>query len=61
MLERIGSFLQGKKTYIIVVLGVVLNGLASQGYIDASVIDKVNSFLMLLGLGTIRSGISKTP
>ena len=59
MLEKIGNYLQGKKTYIIVFLGVILNGLQSQGYITVANIELVNTILTFLGLGTIRSGVNK--
>ena len=48
---------KGYRTYLIAALGVVVNGLASMGYIDASVIATINKILVFLGLGTLRAAI----
>lgn len=53
------DFFKGKKTYIVMVLGVIFNGLVASGHVDASVLPMVNSILAFLGLGTLRAGISK--
>lgn len=49
--------LKGWKTYIVVIIGVLANGLASQGIIPAEAIDVINKILVFLGLGAIRHGI----
>ena len=57
MLEKIGNFLQGKKTYLIaIVIGV---GAAAQalGYV---IPEWVYALLGALGLGAVRSGIEKS-
>lgn len=51
--------LSGYKTYIIVVVGVIFNGLVASGFIDESYRPMVNSILTFLGLGTLRASISK--
>ena len=51
------AWLKGKKTYIVMIIAVLLNGLASQGLIDASAIESVNIILGFLGLGAVRNGI----
>lgn len=51
--------LQGKKTYIVAAVGVIVNGLIAMGYIPESVLLPINSVLGFLGLGSLRSGISK--
>lgn len=57
------NFLKGKKTYIIVAIGVA-NVLTNFGYSDITFIEFVTSpeilkLLEILGIGTIRAGISK--
>lgn len=49
--------LKGYKTYLVMLIGIVLNGLAAQGYIDASTIDLANKILVFLGLGAVRNGM----
>ena len=51
------NFLKGYKTYIIVIVGVIVNGLVAMGYIGAEHLVLINSILGLLGLGAIRLGI----
>jgi len=51
--------LKGWKTYIVVVLGVIVNGCVYMGYIDASLLPTINSILGFLGLGALRAGIAK--
>lgn len=53
------EWLKGYKTYIVVVLGVIVNGCIAMGYIDASLLPTINSVLVFLGLGAIRAGIAK--
>lgn len=53
------EWLKGKKTYIVVAVGVIVNGLISMGYIDESMREVVNSILAFLGLGTLRAGVEK--
>ena len=50
---------KGMKTYIIVIVGVLVNGAFAMGYIPESSIGLVNTILGFLGLGALRAGVSK--
>ena len=52
------NWLKGKKTYIVIVVGVIVNGLVAMGYIPAEHIGLINSVLGFLGLGAIRAGVA---
>lgn len=54
------AMLKGWKTYLVVVLGVIFNGLVASGYVDESLRSTVNSVLMFLGLGALRNSIPKS-
>ena len=56
---KIINFLKGKKTYLIVVVGVIFNGLYAMGFIPVEYVPAVNIILGFLGLGTLRAGINK--
>jgi hypothetical protein len=58
-MNKITNFLQGKKTYIIVVVAIVFNTLVQYGVVDPSYTEFVNIVLGALGLGTLRAGINK--
>jgi len=51
------NFLKGKKTYLVVAVGVLVNGLVAMGIIPESSLELVNTLLVFLGLGTIRHGV----
>jgi len=51
--------LKGWKTYIVVAVGIIFNGLVAMGYIDESMREPVNAVLAFLGLGAMRSAIPK--
>lgn len=51
------KFLQGYRTYILIVVGVIFNGLVAAGYVDEGLRPTVNSILTFLGLGTMRMAI----
>jgi len=51
--------LKGWKTYIVVALGVIVNGLIASGYIDASLLPTINAVLGFLGLAALRAGVAK--
>lgn len=51
--------LEGYKTYLVVVAGVLLYGSESMGLIPEGTVAKVNELLVLLGLGALRAGIAK--
>jgi hypothetical protein len=53
------EFLKGKKTYLVVAVGVVVNGLYAMGYIPPSSLVTVNMLLAFLGLGAIRSAMNQ--
>lgn len=54
------EWLQGKKTYIIVILAAVFNIGVVFGLwtVDSQVWAFINSILVFLGLGTLRAGIA---
>ena len=52
------NFLKGKKTYLIVFVGVIFNGLYAMGYVPESIVPAVNVVLGFLGLGALRAGVS---
>ena len=51
--------INGKKAYIVMIVGVLVNGAAAMGYIPQEYIPAINSMLGFLGLGAIRHGIAK--
>ena len=54
MISNVINFLKGKKTFTLVVLGLVVLGLKFTGVVDASVADPVLTALGLGGLATLR-------
>lgn len=58
-MQGIIAWLQGKKTYIIMVLAFVFNLGVTAGWwtVDNQVWDLINIILGFLGLGAIRAGI----
>jgi len=50
--------LKGWKTYIVVAVGVVANGLYATGLIPVEYMGFVNAVLAFLGLGALRAGIA---
>lgn len=52
--------LSGWKSYVLVVIGVIFNGLVASGYVDESARESVNWVLMFLLGGTIRHGVTTT-
>ncbi len=52
--------LQGKKTYILMAIGIILFGAEAVGLAPAGTVDKIDSLLVILGLGTIRSAINRS-
>jgi len=53
------DFLKGRKTYLVMAIGIIVNGAIVMGYLDVQYIGIINSILGFLGLGAIRAGISK--
>jgi hypothetical protein len=58
-MNKLQGFLQGKKTYGIVIVAIVFNTLVQYGVVDPSYTQYVNIILSALGLGTLRAGINK--
>lgn len=58
-MKRLFAELQGKKTYIVIVVAIVFNTLVQLGYVDYSYVEYVNIVLAALGLGALRAGVSK--
>ena len=52
------QFLVGKKTYILVAIGVIVWGAEAMGLVEQGTANKLDALLVVLGLGTIRSAIS---
>jgi len=50
--------LKGWKAYIVMGLGIIVNGCYAMGLIPAEYIAVINSILAFLGLGAIRSAIA---
>ncbi len=49
--------LKGMKTYIVVIVGVLVNGAFAMGYIPESALGLVNTILGFLGLAALRAGV----
>lgn len=58
-MKQVINFLQGKKTYIVIIVAIVFNTLVQLGYIDYGYVEYVNIVLAALGLGALRAGVSK--
>ena len=52
------DILKGYKTYIVIVVAVIFNGLVAMGHVPVESIGLVNTILGFLGLGAIRAGIA---
>ena len=50
--------LKGWKTYIVVIVGIIVNGAYAMGYIPEASIGLVNTILGFLGLGALRAGVA---
>jgi hypothetical protein len=57
-MKKLINLLQGKKTYVVIVVAIVFNTLVQLGYIDYGYVEYVNIVLAALGLGALRSGIN---
>lgn len=51
--------LKGWKTYLVMAIGIIFNGLVASGILDESLRDPVNSVLVFLGLGAMRNALPK--
>ena len=52
--------LKGWKTYIVVIVGVLVNGAFAMGYIPEAMLPIINTVLGFLGIAALRSGIAST-
>jgi hypothetical protein len=52
------KWLQGKKTYALVALAVIVSGLRAQNLIDDDLYKGGMALLAMLGLGTVRAAIA---
>lgn len=53
------DFLKGKKTYLVALVGIIINGLWGMGYLTAEWLPVANTILVFLGLGALRAGVNK--
>ena len=53
------QMLSGYKTYVVMAIGIVVNGAYAMDLIDAEMVKGMNSLLVFLGLGAFRSAINK--
>ena len=60
MLSKLVNFLSGKKTYIIVIIGAVLNVAVALELVTPDNLEQINAVLLALGLGALRAGVSKS-
>lgn len=58
-MKKILSILQGRKSYLVVIVAIIFNTLVHYGYVEPSFVQYVNAVLAALGLGALRAGISK--
>jgi hypothetical protein len=59
-MNKVIGFLQGKKTYIVIIVAIVFNTLVQLGYLQPNNVEYVNIILAALGLGALRAGVSKS-
>jgi hypothetical protein len=59
-MKNLKTLLEGKKTYIVVIVAIVFNTLVQLGYVDPSYVEYVNIILVSLGLGALRAGVTKS-
>ena len=57
-MNKIIEFLVGKKTFIVVIAGLVVLGLKLLGFLDSALADTILIFLGFSGLTTLRLAIS---
>jgi hypothetical protein len=58
-MKKVIEWLRGKKTYIVMFLGIIVSGLLAQGYITKEQSEVIVMVLGFLGLGTLRLGIER--
>jgi len=57
-MNKVMTFLTGKKTYAVVIVAIVFNTLVQFGYLNASDAQYINVILGALGLGALRAGVN---
>ena len=58
-MSKVLSFLAGKKTYLVALVGIVLNFCVYMKWITVDQLQTVNVILASLGLAAVRSAINK--
>ena len=58
-MAKLLNTLNGKKTFIVVALGVIIFGSEQMGLVPAGTIDKLDGLLALLGFGTLRHALAQ--
>ena len=53
------SWINGYKTYIVAIVGILVNGAYAMGYLDQQQVVLIDGVLGMLGLGTIRHAIAR--
>jgi DNA-binding transcriptional regulator of glucitol operon len=59
-MKAVLDFLNGKKTYIVVILMFVASGGMAVGWWDMKAVQMADMFLIPLGLGFLRAGVTKS-
>ena len=61
-MQDIMSWLDGKKTYIVIVVTAVFNIGVAAGWwpVDGAVYQIINAILIALGIGALRAGVTKS-
>lgn len=59
MIGNIINWFSGKKTYIIALIGAVLNFAVVMNWITVDQVAEINALLLALGLGALRAGVNK--
>ena len=58
-MAKLLNALKGKKTYILVAVGILCYGTEQMGLIPAGTVDKIDGLLVILGIGTVRSALAQ--
>ena len=58
-MNKVLNFLDGKKTYIVVIVAIAFNTAVQLGYLQPDHIEYVNIVLGALGLAALRAGVNK--
>ena len=58
-MEKVLAFLKGKRTYLVVVVMIVVAMLKALGVIDAPAYEAIMGLLAALGFGALRAGVER--